>query len=252
MNRREQLQERYEDALFELLMDDVFEMEGEALLQECERLNSDPDAAIPEELDRKCRSLIRSSHRKERARSVGRLTARALKKAAVAAAIAALLMGIAYAAIPEFRVGILNIMLKLTETEHSTKMEFGTNKNIPDDGLFANVSTYALPKIPNGFQLTQIDESAYSRYYYYKNEDKNLIINIMGASENDVANIDTENAESVEKISISGYDGLCIVKNGCVHVAWGDTDHVIFISIYSRGLTKNAVIKLAEEMKYIS
>ena len=87
MNRREQLQERYEDALFELLMDDVFEMEGETLLQECERLNADPDAAIPEELDRKCRRLIRSSRRKERARSVGRLTARVLKKAAVAAEV---------------------------------------------------------------------------------------------------------------------------------------------------------------------
>lgn len=73
----------------------------------------------------------------------------------------------------------------------------------------------------------------------------------MGASENDVVNVDTENADSVEKISISGYEGLCIVKNGCVHVAWGDTDHVIFISIYSRGLTKDTVIKLAEEMKYI-
>lgn len=251
MNRREKLQERYEDALFALLMDDVIEMEGQALLEECERLNADPNAAVPEELDRKCRKLIRDSFRKEKVRAAGRFTVKILKKAAVAAAIAVLLMGIAYAAIPEFRVGVLNLMLKLTETGQSTKMEFGANQNIPDDGLFANVSTYELPKIPNGFQLTQIDESAYSRYYYYKNGDKNLIINIMGASENDVVNVDTENADSVEKVSISGYEGLCIVKNGCVHVAWGDTDHVIFISIYSRGLTKDTVIKLAEEMKYI-
>ena len=41
MTRREQLQEQYEDALFALLMDDLAAIEGQAALEENERLKSE-------------------------------------------------------------------------------------------------------------------------------------------------------------------------------------------------------------------
>ena len=54
MNRKEQLQEQYEDALFALLMDDMMEEEGRQLLEENERLKQEPSAAVPEEDDQPC------------------------------------------------------------------------------------------------------------------------------------------------------------------------------------------------------
>lgn len=58
MKTREQLQEEYEDALFSLLMYDVAELEGRRAEEENERLLSDPNARVPEDLDRKCLQLI--------------------------------------------------------------------------------------------------------------------------------------------------------------------------------------------------
>lgn len=47
MTRREQLVEQYEDALFELLMDDVAESEGEKFEKLNDSLNSDLSAEVP-------------------------------------------------------------------------------------------------------------------------------------------------------------------------------------------------------------
>lgn len=58
MKTREQLQEEYEDALFALLMYDVAELEGRRAAEENERLLNDPNARVPEDLDRKCLQLI--------------------------------------------------------------------------------------------------------------------------------------------------------------------------------------------------
>lgn len=58
MKTREQLQEEYEDALFALLMYDVAELEGRRAAEENGRLLNDPNARVPEELDRKCLQLI--------------------------------------------------------------------------------------------------------------------------------------------------------------------------------------------------
>lgn len=251
MNRREQLQERYEDALFALLMEDVIEEEGEALLRECERLNADPNAEIPEELDRKCRKLIRDSFRREKVRSAGRFTAKAMKKAAAAAVIAALLMGIAYAAVPEFRVGVLNFILKLTETEQSTQMWFSTDEELKAGKTHAGYFDYTLPEIPDSFELVHSIESDSGCAFTYQDDDNLISILIDLNGEGGQANIDTEDAQEVTDIEVNGYKGLCILKNSFVHIAWGDTDHMAFFSVSSNCLEKEDVLAMAEKTKLL-
>ena len=58
MTRHERLVEAYEDAYFDLLMEEVVEMEGAEWERRLEELENDPSAAVPEEVDRKCRQTI--------------------------------------------------------------------------------------------------------------------------------------------------------------------------------------------------
>jgi len=51
--------EMSEEALFMLLMNQMAELQGAELLRECERLNRDPAAAVPAELDAKCLETIK-------------------------------------------------------------------------------------------------------------------------------------------------------------------------------------------------
>ena len=54
MTRREELYERYHDALFALLMEEVSETQGKKALEENERLNQDTQAEVPPEISARC------------------------------------------------------------------------------------------------------------------------------------------------------------------------------------------------------
>ena len=55
MTQKEQLWEKYEDAVFAILMDAVAEQEGKRGLQLMEELEQDPSAQVPEEVQRRPR-----------------------------------------------------------------------------------------------------------------------------------------------------------------------------------------------------
>ena len=54
-----ELWERYEDAMFTLLMDEVAHQEGQEQLEWKKQLNDDPSAALPEEVRKKGEQSIR-------------------------------------------------------------------------------------------------------------------------------------------------------------------------------------------------
>ena len=72
MTHHEKLVERYEDALFALMMEDVAETKGEKLQELNEQLKRDPAAEIPKELDERCIRTIRTEFGKKNFRSAGR------------------------------------------------------------------------------------------------------------------------------------------------------------------------------------
>lgn len=91
MKTREQLQEEYEDALFALLMYDVAELEGRHAEEENERLLNDPNARVPEDLDRKCLQLINRHFMKKK---VLRIIKRVIVLVAILLLAGALLMSV--------------------------------------------------------------------------------------------------------------------------------------------------------------
>lgn len=56
-----ELWERYEDAMFTLLMDEVAHQEGQEQLEWKKQLNNDPSAALPEEVRKKGEQTIRKA-----------------------------------------------------------------------------------------------------------------------------------------------------------------------------------------------
>ena len=70
MTKREQLQERYEDALFALMMDTLDRIEGCSALELNERLPKE----IPPDIEKKCLGIIFSYFKKSQANTVRRKT----------------------------------------------------------------------------------------------------------------------------------------------------------------------------------
>lgn len=96
MTEHERLLEEFEDARFALLMEGVVRKEGERLEALNEMLRENPEAAVPESLDRRCLGTIDRHFARERRRAGLRKTGKVLRLAAVVMAISVLLFTSAF------------------------------------------------------------------------------------------------------------------------------------------------------------
>lgn len=256
MTRREQLQENVEDAVFALLMEDVAEQEGKRLIEENEQLKHDPSAKIPDDLDRRCRKIIKRSYAKDRRRTVGHTIHHILGNVALAAMVCILLFVSAFAAVPEIRVMTLNLLIEVSDVSTSLRLVGVDNGSTAQDAgadRTDSVQTlwgYRLPEIPNDYELVYEDSSDWVATLWYSGTNGSLIkFNISKAHEAFSVDVDTEDAE-VKKIRIHGYDGLIIKKGDRIDIIWGDTDQNNFISITCTEIDQDATLRFASDMEY--
>lgn len=267
MNRREKLQDQYEDALFALLMEDMIEEDGARLLEENERLKQDPDAAVPDDVNERCLKTIKRGFAKERRRTAGRVTYRVLNKAAMAAVVCALLFATAFAASPELRVRTLNLLIEVSKEYTTLTLNEDQNNPGASNGGTTTVDGeqllfgYRLPEVPGGFVVDYEDSSRGGAYIQYINSEGAMIcFQISKTHGGDEYIVDTEDAK-VENIRIHGYDGLLIEKRyefednvviDSVAVVWGDTDQSTFVSVDGGNVDRELILELAEGVEFVN
>lgn len=240
MTRREQLQDRYEDALFALLMDEIATEEGKKAEAENERLKNDPSAAIPEALDKRCLRTIRRAFAKRRARSVGRFTAKAMKRVALAAGIAAILFTTAFAASETVRVHVLNLAIEVFET--NTEFRFST----PSEQITPELDVMW---VPDGYTL--IDEKGDDlriKYEYRNHEDATIKISYRKTAGLSVG-VDTENAEVIHT-EVKDASAMLIRKGSELQLAWATKDNSGFITIVGSDISQEDIVHIANELIY--
>lgn len=253
MTRREKLLDEYEDSLFALIMDEFAEEEGKRLLEENERLKQDPNANIPINTNKRCLRTISRTFARKRHQEVRTLFSKALKKVAVFVLAIVTMYGTAYAAFSEVRVQTLNFLIAVSDVSaRLTLVSVGdsTNSISTDKKLLHG---YRIPNLPDEFVLEDEEISRKSSWVQYIDEnDANIeIVFSVTLGNGTVLNIDSEDAASVQKVKIHGFDGLLIEKNDRIDVVWGDTDHDALISVFSNGMDRETVIFFAEAITYI-
>lgn len=257
MTRREQLQENVEDAVFALLMEDVAEQEGKRLIEENEQLKHDPSAKVPDDLDKRCRKIIKRSYAKDRRRTVGRTIHNILGNVALAAMVCILLFVSAFAAVPEIRVMTLNLLIEVSDVSTSLRLVGVDNGSAAQDAGADGTDSvqtlwgYRLPDIPDGYVVEYENSSEWAADLWYGNVDnKFIMIKITKAVETFSIDVDTENAE-VKDIQVHGYDGMLVEKKDRINAIWGDTDQNNFVSITCVGMDAGTVLGFANEMEYL-
>ena len=207
MTQKEQLWENYEDAVFAILMDAVAEQEGEKGLQLMEELEHDPSAQVPEEVQRRAEKTIRKAFAAQSRRSARHVGFRMFQRIAVAVMLVLLTAVCAFAAFPEVRAGILNMIAQ--EYEDHTDISFSTTSS--NEYPAANYDV-TLGWIPEGFTMTQ-DETEYSSALkLYEREDGATLSVVASSAEGRTTSVDTEDAK-VTSVTIQGYDGTLVEKD---------------------------------------
>ena len=247
MNRHEKLVDNYEDALFALLMEKAAEYEGEKLLEELEELNNDDSFEGTPELDRRCLRTIRLSGTKRKLKRLARNTSKIFAKVSVAAMLALILFTSAYAAIPEVRAGTLNLLISISDVETTLTITEKSNEPIVESNSNVDLGHYSLTYIPDGFELAEENISDKATFVLYRNDNSSFLVHILDAS-NARHSVDTENADSVEVVTIHGWDGLKIKKDNRCIITWADLENMCFISVICEELNSDEAQLIAQSI----
>lgn len=238
MTRRELLEEQYEDALFALLMDEVAVAEGQKLMEENERLKSDPDAVVPMSTQKKCIRAINRYFRKKSTGSIRRTAWKFVNKVALVALLGMILVTAAFAVSPTFRVGTLNLLVETLGDR--TNLQFYAEEASTLPSLEANW-------IPEGFEFREEHRGSKVAWLQYINAQQDVIdITIMDGAGR-VASFDTENA-MVSDIEVQGRSAMLIEKGEAKQIVWADAERSLFAQIRGYNISKEAIIKIAEHV----
>lgn len=236
MTRQEELRERYEDALFALLMDEVARAEGEALLHRTETAAPQPRR----EAERNDLGTIRRAVRQKQTRQVGRASLRVLGKAAMVAGLAASLFLSAFALSEDVRAGTMNMMIEISET--------GTVFRFLDPTPQVESLPLLVPQwLPDGF--FEMDSSSYSAsswIRYGRSEEKYIDFEYM-QTDGTVLDIDTEDA-IVETIQLNGQTATLAQKGEEIHAVYVTEDQAHLVYIYSVGVSLEDFLRSAENL----
>ncbi|MPM11102.1 hypothetical protein SDC9_57441 [bioreactor metagenome] len=241
MTRQEQLRERYEDALFALMMEKVAISEGKKALEENERLKNDPAAEVPEAVSKRCQQMIRQHFAAKAARKAGKFTVKFFGKIAMAAGIAAMLFTSAFAVSETVRINTLNIVVEVFG--ESTDFYFAKSSTSVDD------SQITAGWLPSGYVLEDQGKDELGRWCIFRKSENEYIYVMYTSGNGSVLSADTESAET-EGVQINGIQATLIKKDRELQLAWGTKDQSAFIQIIGTGITGEDLIHMANKLKF--
>ena len=253
MTERERLLEEFDDAYFALLMEGVTNKEGEQLIALNEMLQDNPEAEVPESVDKRCLETIDRHFAKEQRRIGLRKAGKVLRLAAVIMGISVLLFTSAFALSEDFRLAALNLMLTVTEkytqfdinNSDGNSVQASPNGNQAGSAYFQNAE---INWIPEGFECIECIPDTRVRFGNEQGDYFTVHITPGSAS----VNVDTENPESLEHITINGNEGLCVVKYGEVSITLADLENYLYIGVdTSSGLSVETAKKIAENIRIL-
>ena len=244
MTNRERIEDNYEDALFAMWMDDFAQHQGAKLIEENERLKNDPDAAVPEHLQQKNLNLIfRELRRNAHTFTFKRIGTVALRFLAAALILIAL-FGCAYAVSPQFRTGTLNLLMQLDEKAASFQLVDGNA--VPETP--ALMPTVTVGWLPEGYKG---ENPVYDRIQTTVNcldPNGNLICVRVFTEHQTNYNLDIEQADTYEQITIQAQPALLVEKEGMLRILWTDESTSTYIFVNSSDLNADTLIQVAESI----
>ena len=111
-----------------------------------------------------------------------------------------------------------------------------------------NHYSYNLDAIPAGFIAIAEGNDSQFTWIEYRNEEEAVIFIRFGGNLSLVNNVDTENADYVEPVSIHGYEGFIIEKGNNIQIVWADVEKEIFIDLICTGIARETAISIALNM----
>jgi hypothetical protein len=243
---KEKLMEELEEIQVRLAVLSWAEEEGERLLQENEELKKDPFYQPSEEAKQKFRKMLKRHSFRQKVRNVLHTSYRYSKNVAAILFAVLLVFSTSILSVRAMRTKVLNWFIQMGD--QYTEIGLDEKENTAGDNINVNwVNAYAPSYIPKGFSISSLNNGKNMKSIEYKNEKEGIIV-FQQMDNNANQNIDTEDAEKIEKITVQGEKGLLVNKNDLITVAWHNDTYMFTLSTKSDGLQNEEVLKIAESV----
>lgn len=268
MTDHERLRERYEDALFALLMEGVAESEGEEALRLNEELKKDPNAEVPKNVQKRCEKTIRSAFAQKQLRATGRTAARWLTKVAVVAVLGGLMFTAAFALSEDVRVATLNALIQVMDDRTEITFEgIQTEGQQPPSETVSGLDYHyniALEWVPEGFELEggKTGKESADLVSYISQSDGLIEVSVTPYASSSTYNLNTEGCIKRDVIVQGQPATLYIVDDEMLQkrfgdigmtniwssqmIYWIDKETQVIVQVDATNLTEDEMLRLAE------
>ena len=246
MRSNEELTSQLQDTLFELMMNQAAEAQGEAALEEAQALNRDPDVAVPPETEAQCVQTIERTLRKKQLQAMGKTILKCCRWAAIWILVVIGVFTVTLVSSDAFRETVFNFVYR----EFDYKIEFGISREEEYTNDFAeDPSAVTAGWVPEGFSLMDKDHNKHRSWEVYtdKQNDLRRIELSISFYENPQIDIDTEGAV-VSHAQIDGYKAVVVEKPYSIVIAWVDTYSNILCTVTGDRVDRDDAIKFAENI----
>lgn len=238
--RRERLEDAWDETALELLMDDYAEIAGSELYDEyCSDLETGNVEDLPAELDESCQEMIHASFTAESKAKKNPLNT-ALSHVYKAAMVVLAIFGattVLVVSVDALRVPVLNFFL--TQEERYTILSSAESNDLTGSENINDIRGY----IPKDYKI--VYETYYGHGYYnlrYQNEAGQIIS--IRTGEGDVQlYADTENA-TFEKIELNGQSALFIQKDG-LRLIMQKKDAQFILDFFAESMEESEFFRIA-------
>jgi hypothetical protein len=241
MREQEQF-ERYEDNLFELLMENVALAEGENLIALNRALQNDPNARVPLETLARDRKLIEKQFNRREFKKMRTALKKVLNIAAIVIAVVTILCATAFAVSEEFHAAAMNFIMDVFEDNVSIRLEEDTFEptGYQHDG---DLDT---SWIPEDFVLDSSDTEDKSQWWNYSDNEEHFIRIVIYDAADSSFFVSTEHYNAAF-ITISDKEALLTKhSNGHSIMTLADADTQTFYMISSDALDDDALARAME------
>ena len=241
MTHREELYEKYQDALFALLMDEGANAEGKKALEENERLKKDPTAGVPPEVSERCLKRIDREFRKQDTKKMRKVTFKVAQYVAIIMLTGLLFFTGAFALSDAFRSATLNLIIK----NWGDSIDFYFTHEDENEETQVQIGW-----LPDGVSLLETTTDTMGIVYIYGDKkDKNLVIAyylVAGSS----FSFDTENADYISDILINDHQAILIKKGDAVQIIQNLPEKNALLHITGENISESDMIRCAESIIY--
>ena len=248
MTNREKLQENYEDSVLALLMDEFAEIEGKQYIEENERLRKNPDAVMPEEIEKRALHYIDQRFSRINRKNHGGKVLRFLGRLAIAAVIAVLLFGAAFALSETVRAGTLNFLMQIDE--RIATWQFAEEDS--GDSNADNSIELIVEWLPDGYYPEDpLTITPHDIVLDCTNEAGGLIRISVHESEDYIYTLDLENADYYTEITIQDCEGIIIKKNDIIRIDWHYHNAEMVVIVESADEGEETLLHVAENVTLV-